>query len=65
MFSQKDKTFYIKQKDEGLAYSSVPNASKSVELHLDISELKMHLDDPFLLLGMNLGKRIGFLLLIL
>jgi len=59
-FLKKTKPFYIKQKDDGLAFSSVPNASKSVELHLDISELKMHLDDPFLLLGMNLGKRIGF-----
>ena len=59
-FLKKSKPFYFKKKDAGLAYSSVPNASKSVELHLDISELKKHLDDPFLLLGMNLGKRIGF-----
>jgi hypothetical protein len=60
IFLKKTKPFYIKKKDAGLAYSSVPNVNKSVELHLDISELKKHLDDPFLLLGMNLGKRIGF-----
>ena len=57
---RKTKPFYIKKKETGLAFSSIPDADKSVELHLDISELKQHLDDPLLLLGMNLGKRIGF-----
>ena len=59
-YLRKTKPFYIKKKETGLAFSSIPDADKSVELHLDISELKQHLDDPLLLLGMNLGKRIGF-----
>ena len=59
-YLRKTKPFYIKKKEIGLAFSSVPDANKSVELHLDISELKQHLNDPLLLLAMNLGKRIGF-----
>lgn len=59
-YLRKTKPFYIKKKKAGLAFSTIPNANKSVELHLDISELKQHLDDPLLLLGMHLGKRIGF-----
>jgi hypothetical protein len=59
-YLRKTKPFYIKKKEIGLAFSSVPDANKSVELHLDISELKQNLNDPLLLLAMNLGKRIGF-----
>ena len=59
-YLRRTEPFYIKKKATGLAFLSVPDANKSLELHLDISELKQHLDDPLLLLGMNLGQRIGF-----
>ena len=59
-YFKKKTPFYFKQKESGLAFKSILNANKTVELHLDVSELKNHLEDPLILEVMKLGKRIGF-----
>jgi len=54
------KAFYFKTKETGFAFSSLPEANKSLELHLDISELKNHLDDPLIIEAMKISKQISF-----
>lgn len=59
-YLKKKTPFYFKQKSDGIAINSVANVNKSIELHLDISELKNHPEDSLLLSLMKYGRRIGF-----
>lgn len=59
-YFKKKTSFYFKQKKSGFAFSSIPDPNKAAELHLDVSELEKHLDDPLIIEVMKLGKRIGF-----
>ncbi len=56
----KPTSFHIKKKDSGLAFNSIENATKSIELHLDISELKKNLDDPIINEFLKISKQIRF-----
>jgi hypothetical protein len=59
-YLRKKTPFYLKKKNDGIAISSVLNANKSVELHLDIREIKNHPEDSMLIGLIRYGKRIGF-----
>ena len=59
-YLRKKTAFHITKKKEGLSFNHIQNASKSVELHLDISELRKNPNDPLLVEVMKLGKRFGF-----
>jgi len=59
-YLRKKTSFHITKKKEGLSFNHIQNASKSVELHLDISELRKNPTDPLLVEVMKLGKRFGF-----
>lgn len=52
--------FYIQMKQVGWSFSSIDAAEKSVNLHLDISELKKHPLDSLYIKLSQLGKRFGF-----
>jgi hypothetical protein len=52
--------FYIKQRQMGFSFRGIAAANKSIELHLDISELKKHPKDPILLRLSQVGKKFGF-----
>lgn len=59
-YFRKTKSFNIKLKQTGLAYATVPHATKSAELHLDISALKKNLDDPLYSALLKYATPIGF-----
>ncbi len=59
-YLRKKTPFYLKKKNDGIAISSVLNANKSVELHLDIREIKNHPEDSMLISLIRYCKRIGF-----
>lgn len=56
----KSSPFYFKQKKEGIAIRSSSEATRALEVHLDINEFKKHPEDSLLLSMLQLGRRIGF-----
>ena len=59
-YFRKTKSFNLKLKQTGLTYASSPSSSRSVELHLDISELKNNLNDPWYAALLKYATPIGF-----
>jgi hypothetical protein len=56
----KNSPFYFTQKREGIAIRSLANATRSLELHLNIDEFKKHTEDSLMISMMQFGRRIGF-----
>lgn len=56
----KNSPFYFTQKSEGIAISSMADATRSLEIHLNINEFKKHPEDSLMISMMQFGKRIGF-----
>lgn len=52
--------FYIKPRTVGYTFRGMANANKSIELHLDISELKKQPKDPLLIKLSQVGRKFGF-----
>ncbi len=59
-YFRKETPFYIKKKEIGEGYKNIENATKSIELHLEISELRKHPEDKLYIELSKIGKRFGF-----
>ncbi len=59
-YLKKETPFYISKKQNGKGFRNIENATKSIELHLDISELKKHPKDKLYKELAKIGKRFGF-----
>ena len=59
-YLKKETPFYISKKQNGRGFRNIENATKSIELHLDISELKKHPEDKLYKELAKIGKRFGF-----
>lgn len=59
-YLKKETPFYISKKQNGKGFKNIENATKSVELHLDISELRKHPEDKLYKELSKIGKRFGF-----
>jgi len=59
-YLKKETPFYITKKQNGKGFRNIENATKSIELHLDISELKKHPEDKLYKELAMIGKRFGF-----
>jgi hypothetical protein len=57
---RKETPFYITKKESGKGFKNIENATKSIELHLDISELRKHPEDKLYVELSKIGKRFGF-----
>lgn len=59
-YLRKESPFYITKKESGKGFKNIENATKSIELHLDISELRKHPEDKLYKELAKIGKRFGF-----
>lgn len=59
-YLRKDQPLFIAKKEVGKGLRNIENATKSIELHLDISELRKHPDDKLYIELSKIGKRFGF-----
>jgi len=59
-YLRRNTPFHIKKKKEGLSFNHLEDASRSIELHLEITDLRKNLDDPLLVWLNKMGKRFGF-----
>jgi len=59
-YLRKETPFYISKKENGKGFVNIENATKSIELHLDISELRKHPEDAMFKELAKIGKRFGF-----
>jgi len=59
-YLRKESSFHIRKKEIGIGFKNVENATKSIELHLDITELRKYPKDPLYVELTKLGKRFGF-----
>jgi len=59
-YLRKKTPFYITKKESGKGFKNIENATKSIELHLDISELRKHPEDKLYIELAKIGKRFGF-----
>lgn len=59
-YLKKESPFYVYKKLNGKGFRNIENATKSIELHLDISELRKHPEDKLYKELAKIGKRFGF-----
>jgi hypothetical protein len=59
-YLKKKTPFFIKKKSSGIAFNSVANSTKSVEIHLDIEKLKVHHEDSMYFSLVQIGRKFGF-----
>jgi hypothetical protein len=59
-YLKKETPFYVSKKQNGKGFRNIENATKSIELHLDISELRKHPEDKLYKELAKIGKRFGF-----
>lgn len=59
-YLRKKSPFYIKKKTAGLAFTTIQNSNKSIEVHLDIEKLREHPDDSLYVSLLQVGRKFGF-----
>jgi hypothetical protein len=59
-YLRKEQPLFIAKKEFGKGLRNIENATKSIELHLDISELRQHPDDKLYIELSKIGKSFGF-----
>jgi hypothetical protein len=59
-YFRKEQPLFIAKKEFGKGLRNIENATKSIELHLDISELRQHPDDKLYIELSKIGKSFGF-----
>jgi hypothetical protein len=59
-YMKKKNPFYIKKKSAGIAFASITNSNKSVEIHLDIEKLRKHPEDSLYYSIVRIGRKFGF-----